>query len=90
MMALCHCATIFFFFADKAVSTLCVQIHFTDGATTKPFVKTTRGKCEFVQLVQNKTKQKKKAFSVLFEAFMTYKCFYFYFYLSISYPAYKM
>lgn len=62
MMALCHCATIYyyFFFADKAVSTLCVQIHFTDGATTKPFVKMTRGKCEFVQLVQNKRKKKKR------------------------------
>lgn len=87
MMALCHCAMVFYlFFADKAVSTLCVQIHFTDGATTKPFVKMTRGKCEFVQLVQ----KKKKAFSILFEAFMKYECFYFYFYLSISYPAYKM
>lgn len=57
MMALCHCATIFFFFfADKAVSTLCVQINFTDSATTKPFVKMTRGKCEFVQPVQKKKK----------------------------------
>lgn len=57
MMALCHCAMVLYlFFAGKAVSTLCVQIHFTDGATTKPFVKMTRGKCEFVQLAQKKKK----------------------------------
>lgn len=57
-------------------------------------------RCDYEALCQNDTrkmwvcstgaKKKKKAFSILFEAFMKYECFYFYFYLSISYPAYKM